>query len=64
MDNFHVLTFFYDSAQVVELIVIYVLDMLGRIVNLEQVGFYHDDGIIFNLHCNCSKTFKIQKKDY
>ena len=35
--------------------------MLGCIVNLEQVGFYQIDGIIFILDSNGPKTSKIQK---
>ena len=30
----------YDSAQIADLIRIYILDTLGRIVNLEQIGLY------------------------
>ena len=30
----------YNSAQVADLVGIYILDTLGRIVNLEQVGLY------------------------
>ena len=37
----------YNSAQVADLIEIYILNTLGRIVKLELVGVYHDDGIIF-----------------
>ena len=37
--------------------------MLGRIVNLEQVGLYRDGGIIFIPASNGLKTSKIQKKN-
>ena len=47
VDNFDVPMGAYDSAHVVDLIGIYILDTLGRIINLEQVGLYRDDGIIF-----------------
>ena len=40
VDNFDVPMGAYDSAQVVDLVGIYILDTLGRIVNLEQVGLY------------------------
>ena len=43
VDKFNVPIGAYDSAQVADLVGIYILDMLGRIVNLEQVGFYRDD---------------------
>ena len=52
----------YDSAQVADLVGIDVLDMLGRIVNLEQVGLYQDDGIIFIPDSNRPKTSNIQMK--
>ena len=38
VDNFDVPMGAYDSAQVADLVGIYILDTLGRIVNLEQVG--------------------------
>ena len=31
----------YDSAQVADLVGIYILDTLGRIVNSQQVGLYY-----------------------
>ena len=51
----------YDSAQVADLIRIYILDTLGRIVNIEQVGLYQGDGIIFIPSSNGPYTSKIQK---
>ena len=47
VDNFDVPMGAYDLAQVADLIEIYNLDMLGCIVNLEQVGLFRNDGIIF-----------------
>ena len=61
-DNFDVPMDIYDSAQVADSIGIYVLDTLGHIVNLEQVGLYRDDKIIFIPDSNGLKTSKIQKK--
>ena len=52
---------FHSSAQVADLIGIYILDTLGRIVNLEQVELYWDDGIIFIPDSNGPKTSNIQK---
>ena len=40
VDNFDVPMGAYDSAQVADLVGIYILDTLGRIVDLEQVGLY------------------------
>ena len=51
----------YDSAQVADLVEIYILYMLGRIVDLEQVELYRDDGIIFLPDSNGPKTSNIQK---
>ena len=52
----------YDSAQVADLVGIYILDTLGRIVNSEQVGLYQNDGIIYIPDSNGPKTSSIQKK--
>ena len=60
VDNFDVPLGAYDSAQVADLIGICILDTLCRIVNLEQVGLYRDDGIIFIPDSNGPKTSKIQ----
>ena len=62
VDNFDVPIGAYDSAQVADLIGIYILDTLGRIVNLEQMGLYRYDRIISIPDSNSSKTSKIQKK--
>ena len=51
----------YDSAQVANLIWIYILDTLGRIVYFEQVELYRDDRIIFIPESNDPKTSKIEK---
>ena len=47
MDNFDVPMDSYNSAQIVDIIGIYILDTLGRIIDLKQVGLYKDDGLIF-----------------
>ena len=52
----------YDSAQVADLVGIYILDTLGRIVNSQQVGLYRDDGIIYIPDSNGPKTSSIQKE--
>ena len=58
-DNFDVPMSAYNSAQVADLIGIYILDMLGCIVNSEQVGLYWDDEIIFISDSNGPRTSKI-----
>ena len=62
VDNFDIPMGAYVSAQVADLVGIYILDTLGRIVNLEQVGLYRDDGIIYIPDSNGPKTSSIQKK--
>ena len=62
VDNFNEPMGAYDSAQVADLIGIDILDTLDRIVNLEQVGLYQNDGIIFFPDSNGPKTSKIQNK--
>ena len=62
MDNFDKPMGTYDSAQVADLIGIYILDTLDRIVNLEKEGLHRNDGIIFIPDSNSPKTSKIQKK--
>ena len=62
VDNFDVPMGAYDSAQSADLIGIYILDTLSRIVNLEQMGLYRDGGIIFIPDCNSPKTSKTHKK--
>ena len=62
IDNFDVPMGAYDSAQVADLVGIYILDTLGRIVNSQQVGLYRDDGIIYIPDSNGPNTASIQKK--
>ena len=52
----------YDSAQVADLIGIYILDTLDSIVSTEQMGLYRDEGNIFISDSNGSKTSKTHKK--
>ena len=52
----------YNSAQVADLLGIYILETLGHIVNLEQVELYQNDGFIIIPDSNGPKTSKIQKK--
>ena len=59
VDNFDMLMGAYDAVWVADLIGISILDTLGRIVNLEQVGLYWNDGIIFIPDSNSPKTSNI-----
>ena len=52
----------YDSAQIADLISIYILDTLSRIMDPKQVDLYREDGLIFIPDSNGSKTSKIHKK--
>ena len=36
----------YDSSQIADLVGLYILDILSRIVSQEQMGLYHMDGLI------------------
>ena len=51
----------YESAQVADVICIYILDTLDRIRDLKQ-GLYRYDGLIFIANNNGPKTSKIHKK--
>ena len=62
VDNFDIPMGAYDSAQVADLVGIYILDTLGRVVNSQQVGLYRDDGIIYIPDSNGPKNSSIQKK--
>ena len=61
-ENFNIPMGTFDLAQIADLIGIYILDMLGHIVNLEQVGLYRVEGIIFIPDSNGPKISRIQKK--
>ena len=62
VDNFDVPMGAYNSALIADLIGIYILETLGRIVNLEQMGPYRDDGIIFIPSSNVPETSKVHDK--
>ncbi len=44
------------------LVGIYILDILGRFLNLKNIGIYRDDGLISIPNSNGALTPKIQKK--
>ena len=62
MDNFDVPVGGYDSAQIADLVGLYILDTLSRIVDPIQLDLYHDDGILYLPNSDGPKCSSIQKK--
>ena len=58
IDNFDVTMGSFDTKQFNR----NILDTLGRIINLSQIGLYRDDGLIFIPDSNGPKTSKLSKK--
>ena len=52
----------FDSSQIADFRGIYILDTLGRFLNLNNVGIYRDDGLISTPNSTGSLTSKIQKR--
>ena len=52
----------YDSTQIADLVGLYILITLSRIVNPIQIGLYYDDGILFIPNSDSPKSSSIQKK--
>ena len=52
----------YDSSQIADLVGLYILHILNRIISSEQIGLYRDDGLIYILNSNCPNSSSIQKK--
>ena len=52
----------FEPAQIAKLVEIYILDMIGRFLNLNNVGIYGDDDLISILDSNGPLTSKIQKE--
>ena len=51
----------YDSSQIADLVGLYILNMLTRIISPQQVGLYHDDGLLYIPNSNgplCSSIHK------
>ena len=61
-NNFDVPMGAYDSAQIADLVDIYIIDTLGTIIDKEQIGIYKDDGLIHITNSNGPKTSKVQKQ--
>ena len=60
--NFDVPMGAYDSPQIADLVGLYILHLLNRIINSGQVGLYRDDGILYILNSNGPNSSSIQKK--
>ena len=58
-DNLDVMMGSFDSTWVVDL---YILDMLGRFINLNTISIYRDDGLISIPNSNGPLTSKLRKK--
>ena len=52
----------YDSSQITDVVGLYILDTLPRIVSPEQMGLYHDYGIIYIPNSDGPNSSRIQKK--
>ena len=51
-----------DSSQIADLVGLYILHVLNRIINSDQVGLYRDDCIMYIPNSNCPNSSSIQKK--
>ena len=60
--NFDVPMGGYDSPQIADLVGLYILHVLNRIINSAQVGLYRDDGILYISNSNGPNSSSIQKK--
>ena len=52
----------YDSTQITDLVDLYILNPLSRIVDSIQIGLYYDDGILYIPNSDGPKCSSIQKK--
>ena len=60
--NFDVPMGRYDSSQIADLVGLYILHVLNRIINSDQVSLYGDDGIMYIPNSNGPNSSSIQKK--
>ena len=60
--NFDVPMGRYDSSQIADLLGLYILNVLNRIINSDHVGLYRDDGLMYIPNSNGPNTSSIQKK--
>ena len=52
----------YDSAQIADLVGLYILNTLGRIIDQIQIVLYPNDGILYISNSDGPKCSSIQKK--
>ena len=52
----------YDSSQIADLVGLYILNMLTRIISPQQVGLYRDDGLLYIPNSNGPLSSSIQKR--
>ena len=64
LDHFEVSKGGYDSAQIADLVGLYILDTLSRIFDLILLGLYCDDGILYITNSDCPKCSSLQRIDY
>ena len=62
LDNFDVPMGGYDSSQIADLVGLYILNMITRIISPQQVGLYHDDGLLYIPNSNGPLSSSIQKR--
>ena len=62
LENFDVPMGGYDSSQIADLVGLYILDMLTRIISPQQLGLYHDDGLLYIPNSNGPLSSSIQKR--
>ena len=62
LDNFDVPMGGYDSAQIADLVGLYILNTLDRTVDPIQIGLYQDDSILYIPNSDGPKVSSIQKK--
>ena len=62
LDNFDVPMVGYDSSQKADLVGLYILNILTRIISPEQLELYHDNGLIYIPNSNGPISSNIQKK--
>ena len=52
----------FDCVQIADLAGIYILDTLGRFLEISNIRIYRDDGLISIPNSNGPLTSKVQKK--
>ena len=52
----------YDSSQIADLVGLYILNMLTRIISPQQLELYHNDGLLYIANRNGPLCSSIQKR--